>query len=205
MNPVEQYLVNRGKSPRTNGGIKTYTGKWFYPLDPQPEDVDILDIAHALAKKCRFNGHCRKPYSVGQHSVLVSEKLPRKLALVGLLHDAAEAYLPDVCSPIKESLLGFKDLEEHVLWVIFKALGVSMECDWDLIKEVDTRMAYTEGRDLMNGGTTEWQPGPEPYEEHIIPWDYRKATTRFIEAYERLRDLADEDDELDWRHITGTA
>ena len=52
--------------------IETYSGKRFYILDPRPQDVDIVDIAHALSLLTRFTGHTREFYSVAQHSVLVS-------------------------------------------------------------------------------------------------------------------------------------
>ncbi len=51
-------------SNRKGEWIQTYTGKQFWPLDPRPEDIDIEDIAHALALTCRFNGHCDYFYSV---------------------------------------------------------------------------------------------------------------------------------------------
>ena len=35
--------------------VSTYTGKQFFPLDPQQDQVDIEDIAHGLAYQCRFN------------------------------------------------------------------------------------------------------------------------------------------------------
>ena len=39
--------------------ILTATGRRF-PLDaPRPEDVDPLDLAHALGNLCRFGGHTR--------------------------------------------------------------------------------------------------------------------------------------------------
>lgn len=84
------------------GWIQTFTGRAFWPLRPRAEDVRIEDIAHALAMKCRFGGMTRQFYSVAQHSVLVSRIVPPADALWGLLHDAAEAYLPDVCRPIKD-------------------------------------------------------------------------------------------------------
>lgn len=86
--------------------IRTFTGKRFYPLKPTIEDIDILDIAHALSNQCRFSGHSKWHYSVGQHSVYVSQVV-RSLGgsptdiMWGLLHDASEAYLVDLPTPVK--------------------------------------------------------------------------------------------------------
>ncbi len=46
----------------TKEWIQTFTGKQFWPLNPNPDDVDIRDISHALAMQCRYNGHCQKYY-----------------------------------------------------------------------------------------------------------------------------------------------
>lgn len=54
------------------GGIQTRSGKWFFPLDPRPEDVDITDIAWALSMKCRFNGHTRFHYCVPPDSLVLT-------------------------------------------------------------------------------------------------------------------------------------
>src|SRR5438876_10648926 len=53
--------------------LQTVSGRWVNPFDPDPEQLDIGDIARALANQCRFGGHCRVFYSVAQHSVIVSE------------------------------------------------------------------------------------------------------------------------------------
>jgi len=73
--------------------VNTYTGKHFHYLDPQPEEIDIIDIAHSLSLTCRYGGHCKQFYSVGDHSIRVAEIVPDELKLRALLHDAAEAYL----------------------------------------------------------------------------------------------------------------
>jgi hypothetical protein len=85
-----------------NCTIETTNG-WF---DANRPTFDYLDIAHALAKKCRFGGHCHQFYSVAEHAVLVSrimEELggdPRE----GYHHDDNEAYGPDFLSPQKQLL-----------------------------------------------------------------------------------------------------
>ena len=39
--------------------ITTYTGKHFKPTDPNPELIDIPDIAHALSLICRGKRPCK--------------------------------------------------------------------------------------------------------------------------------------------------
>lgn len=83
--------------------IYTFTGRTIRPLDPNPDDIVIEDIAHALSQQCRFTGHTRKFSSVAEHSVRVSWMVPRELALEALLHDASEAYLSDIARPVKKA------------------------------------------------------------------------------------------------------
>ena len=49
--------------------IRLYSGKPYFPFDPHVEDIDIVDIAHALSLTNRFGGHTKFPVSVAQHSV----------------------------------------------------------------------------------------------------------------------------------------
>jgi hypothetical protein len=167
--------------------IETYTGRKVYPLNPKPEDFCIEDIAHSLSMLCRFNGHCKSYYSVAQHSVFVSRNLPRELALPGLLHDAAEAYIGDFPRPLKKNIcwgdLDISDVEDSILMQIFKVFRV--ECPgpsgWEAIKEVDNRMLATEARDLMSHpGDWEGLQGIEPYPERIDPWPHYIAESVFL-------------------------
>jgi hypothetical protein len=95
---------------RKGDWIQTFTGKQFWPLDPRPDEVYIEDIAHALGNICRFNGHCLRFYSVAEHCFHVSHKVVPGLALMGLLHDAAEAYVCDVVRPVKPYLKEYKKI-----------------------------------------------------------------------------------------------
>ena len=73
----------------------------FWPLDPREDEVDIRDIAHGLATTNRYGGQFPAPFSVAQHSCMVSELCQPANALVALLHDAEEAYTGDLIKPLK--------------------------------------------------------------------------------------------------------
>lgn len=131
--------------------IQTYTGKQVWPLDPRPEDFDIIDIAHALSLVCRYTGHCKGFYSVGQHSCHVADLLHKqdpKVILTGLMHDASEAYIADIARPIKHTLLNYLEIEqrlEQALSIRFGLIYPFPPC----IKEADNIMLNTERRDIM--------------------------------------------------------
>lgn len=71
---------------------------------PTPEMFNIDDISHALGNVNRFNGNLPIPYSVAQHSVMVSHLVPEEHALAALLHDASESVLCDIPTPVKQIL-----------------------------------------------------------------------------------------------------
>lgn len=129
--------------------IETYTGKKFYFLDPHEEDICIEDIAHALSNKCRFAGHCRWFYSVAEHSLIVSLLVPDDLALAALLHDAAEAYLEDIPSPIKPFFKEYKEFENRIMDVINKKWLSNINHNHPEIKEADKIQLFSEARHLL--------------------------------------------------------
>lgn len=141
--------------------IRTFSGKWIYPLDPRLDEIDLGDIAHALSNLCRFTGHCQF-YSVAEHSCYVAATVtdPR-LRLPALLHDAAEAYLGDIAAPNKGALFfwhtpppgsnlntceSFKEHEERLLRAIFQRLNVPWpdDRDWETIAKADHEMCDLE-------------------------------------------------------------
>jgi hypothetical protein len=105
--------------------ITTNSGLPFYPLHPRRQDVRVADIAHALSHLCRFTGHTEVFYSVAQHSVFVSRLVPEKFALWGLLHDASEAYIGDVSSPLKSLLQDYRYIEHGVEQCVWGAFGLT--------------------------------------------------------------------------------
>lgn len=176
-------------APRKGDWMQTRSGKMFYALDPQPGDILIEDIAHALSMLCRFGGHCNEFYSVAQHSVHVSELLPHHLKLSGLLHDATEAYLGDMVRPLKELMPAYKKIEEKLEVVILDSFDVLWALDlyWDEIKRVDNILLVTEARDVRHWSSL-WTAtdGISPLKKTIVPWGPRKAKAEFLKEYHKL-------------------
>ena len=92
--------------------ISTVSGKKMVLTDPDPKLIDIFDVAHHLANINRYVGATFYPYSVAQHSVLVSYLMP-ELQMYGLLHDAPEYVLGDDSSPKKRAVPEIKTVLEH--------------------------------------------------------------------------------------------
>src|SRR5579864_6398305 len=89
-------------APPQSNAIYTYSGRMVDVFRITPDDIDIGDIAHALALTNRFGGHSIVAYSVAQHSLAVSHLQDTTInSIWGLLHDSAETYLTDLASPIK--------------------------------------------------------------------------------------------------------
>ncbi len=132
--------------------LQTQSGRVIDVTDPKPEDIDIGDIAHALSQLCRFGGHTSRFYSVAEHSVRVSSIVPPEHALQGLLHDATEAYLVDMPSPIKRLLPEYYLLEQRLWHVIADKFGVPREMH-ESVKEIDARICISEKIALVGGRT----------------------------------------------------
>jgi hypothetical protein len=130
-----------------------------------PADVSIVDVAHHLANRCRFGGATRKHYSVAEHCVYVSGVVRRMGgtrfdSLCGLVHDAAEAYLPDVQYPHKREpdFAFFCSIEHANLRVICRALDVEFPFPNDeLVDLADKSVCLCEARALLPGGGADWQ------------------------------------------------
>lgn len=170
-------------------------GRMFWPLDPRADEVHIDDIAHALSNTCRWGGRVREFYSVCQHSVHVAQIVERTrpdLTLAALLHDAAEAYLEDIPTPIKCVLWvdracvmePFHATELRVLDAVWQAMGLGEFAEHHAIHMADRIALATEARDLMGGLT--WPGMVETTEPTIEPLSPRAARTQFLSMFRRL-------------------
>jgi len=144
---------------RAGDWIQTYSGLQFWPLDPRPEEICIEDIAHGLSLLCRFGGQCTSFYSVAEHSCHAANMASSNLSFAALMHDASEAYIADVCRPLKQHMPDYKAAESKIMDTIGTKFNISPE-EFEAVKEVDTRMLATEAITLLKGGPQNWSWNP---------------------------------------------
>jgi len=107
--------------------------------------------------------------------------------LEGLFHDAAEAYLPDVASPLKclPFMSEFKKIENRILEIIFK----KFELTWPLPEEVDLidkAMVFDERQELMPDWPVDWEiKGPGLGLPPLPKLDPLQAAFSFLRICER--------------------
>jgi uncharacterized protein len=170
---------------RLGGWIQLVSGKPFWPLDPRPEEIEISDIAWALSNLCRYGGHCRRFYSVGEHSVLVSRLVPSEYALWGLLHDATEAYLVDLPKPIKDYMPTYRTAE----YQLANCIAIRFDLSWPMpepVKYADQQIRFAERAALLTPSELEWNVSGEPPDVTVNAWPPVVANSAF---HQRFREL----------------
>lgn len=154
-------------------------GTMFDVANPDPALVSLDEIAHHLDHKCRFGGGTSQFYSVAEHSIIgalmiyeqalpflesLSESAKLHLAKCFLLHDAAEAYIGDIPTPVKK-LLGDRvfEIERDITVAIFKKLWsewfdftlIYQDAIENMVKQVDQAMLAIE-RNLFMPEHKDW-------------------------------------------------
>lgn len=161
--------------------ILTFSGHDFDLLRPDDTAWSIIDIAHGLSNLCRFAGHTTEFYSVAQHCVVMSRHVPRSLALTALFHDAAEAFVGDMPTPLKALLEEYRMIETRIQAAILRRLGLPETLPLE-IKRADRALLATERRDLLPCGASPWPElaGVEPLAERIVPLPPAEARAAFL-------------------------
>lgn len=178
-------MSEQNNSWQQGGWMQTFTGRQFFLMNPQPADIDIIDIAHALSMQCRYNGHTRRFYSVAEHSVLTSLHVAPENALWGLLHDATEAYVGDMVSPLKVHMQAYRDVEDRVMSAIAARFGLREPAPAQ-IKDVDTRLRLDERAALMAAPAGDWQIEGELLGAEVRGWEPAEARRAFLSRYAEL-------------------
>lgn len=161
---------------------------------PRPGHITAMTTAWSLAQINRFAGHALRPYSVAEHSLLVSEIVEREFGLdvfaqlAALLHDAHEAYCgADMPAPWKPEIAGWREWEERWSRTVRRAFAVStvFVAHGEAIRSADRLALATEKRDLMPATPTPWivLEGVQP-----IGWVRLQSPERVASSWEDWRD-----------------
>ena len=121
----------------------------------------------------------------------VKSSLPLRVILtpVGLLHDAAEAYLGDVPSPLKKQLSQFSKFEHQMEKAVGEKFGINYELFADReLKQADVQLLIDEKAVLMVDAPEPWPPGAPDMKDtdRIKCWGPEEAKRKFLERYKEL-------------------
>lgn len=184
-------------APAPGPFIQLRSGYCLSLNSPDCTGLPLTDIAVALARTARFRGATRGAYaySVAQHSVLVASILAEQqhtLAIqrAGLLHDAHEAVLGDIPTPVKHWIGAplLARLERPLILAIYARFGLApMLAEAWQVKQADELALATERRDLLTPSARPWASPCEPSPHHQVePWPESDAYTAFLAAARRL-------------------
>ena len=150
-------------------------------INPTPEMVCFLTIARVLARVPRFGGHTNNGVlSVAQHclegaNAILRDTGRRDAAGAFLLHDAHEAYIGDITTPVVDAIADLSECPHHVHMAIrqlkarldeaiYTAAGIAWPLPADvrdMVEEYDIRMCRTECDARM-------APSPRPWSEPYV-------------------------------------
>lgn len=191
-------------SGRVSAWIQTYSGIAATPFALDPQMINVTDLARALAIKSRYNGHCRVPYSVAQHSWILSYCVPEEDAWEALLHDADEAYGGDTPGPLVKWLPDVQGLRKLIRKSLCARFGLAEQIP-ESVRDADLRILLNEREVLFGPSPRPWIPdikGMKPLDlsgvprgelnalGRILPWPWEYARTmwqqRFIELARKI-------------------
>ena len=183
--------IKVGNRGITDPWITTFSGRQFFLMEATKDDIYIEDIAHGLSNICRYTGQCKTFYSVAEHSVRLAElSWSPSMKLHALLHDAPEAYLNDLSTPVKQLMPEYRKMEEYLLKLIFDKYGISKLATLDKyadstnIKSLDVLIRTPEVLSLFTAHPG-WELPDYDYGK-IKPWSHKKAERKFLRLFKQL-------------------
>lgn len=168
--------------------LLTYPNRQMFDLlAPDPATIYPEDIATSLSHLCRFTGHVRQFYSVGQHCLLVAHLLPRELKFFGLMHDAHEAYVNDLATPHKGLCAGYRATEDLAWAAVAERFGLPLTLPPE-VKHADLVALGMEKRDLTGEHPEQWPclVGIELRPEPVIPYSSADARYLWLDMFQSL-------------------
>lgn len=141
-------------------------------VDFNEHDIAWNDIAVALSRTKRFKG---AGFSVLEHSLLVAEMASidgdARSVLAHLVHDVAEAYIGDIISPVKAAVPAISELENRILSIVHKSLGLGA-VDTSQLDRVALAYEYTQ---VFNSTLKESEKALCLYNDDVYAADLSKA------------------------------
>lgn len=153
--------------------------------NPSPEVIDIEDIATGLANLCRFGGQVNRFYSVAEHCCYMSQLMDRLHGIYGLMHDAHEAYLGDVISPLKQLINPhYKILTQRFDKAIYTRFELKPTPEIKkFVNQYDRVLFIEERRYLQQGHKGKLFMEMESMSRQPIGWPPEVARKTFLELY----------------------
>lgn len=158
--------------------IKLRSGLFLDLRRPRPDQFVFSDIAGALSRICRFGSQTDRHYSVAEHLILCYQQSKMKTAWgpmanrMVLLHDAAEAFVGDMVTPLKNMLPAYHEIEDRISNVIYDKYGV------DLLGRAETHTRHVKPIDrYLLRRETRWLAEDE---SHKPPFDTRLGDPDFL-------------------------
>jgi hypothetical protein len=160
--------------------ILTYSGVVFDLIEPKAADVRFDDIVAPLSRIGRFNDHLAERVTLLQHSLLVADLVGYKARPYALLHDAHEAYIGDITTPVVQALdtanygtaSAVAALKYRIDRAIYEAFGLPWpsEAILDEIKDADLMALSIEQEGFADSGSDWlWAGLPEPIDVPVPP------------------------------------
>lgn len=180
--------------------LETWSGRQLDLMEPTAEHIYFPDIAWALSRQARFNGHTRGdlPYTVAQHSLWCAWAAqhwfaaPPSVAVHALLHDAHEAYTGDIVHPLKWAVP--VDAIQHRLQAAIYAgllLDPMTPEQRGIVSECDRIALAVEAHHLLPSGGKGWDCSRDlPPDARLQFWEPMPAQTvrgAFFGAWFTLR------------------
>ena len=184
--------------------LETVSGRKIDVENPDPSTIVIEDIAWALSRLPRFSGHSIPyvPYSVAQHCIQFAEELKEHgpgIQLLGLLHDAAEAYINDLPSPVKhipEIHAVIRKIEDNLMEAIYTALNIDPPTEDEelIVKHADKVQQAVEAYNFMYSRGKDWNLPEVSFtklQEFREPMTSIDSYHKFLSYFEELNDECD--------------
>jgi uncharacterized protein len=196
-------------TPASRAWQRMLSGRRLDLLDPSPNDIEIEDIAHGLARVARWNGQTVGAHalSVAQHVLIVetiaadlNQQWPAPFKLAALLHDAPEYVIGDLISPFKTAIgLDYKAFETQLLRAIHIRFGLADALPAAItagIKRADQVAAYYEASRLAGfahdeaerffGTPDRLSPALEMQLNALEAWPVSEAQEKFLLRFSAL-------------------